>query len=366
MTPLPAAARARLAAAGDLALAVAASVLGLRFLALAAYVGALADGRLGPEGFFLLTAGPLAGAAAAAAALLVRGWPWGKPSRALAAFGAVALVFAVRSPGVRTEANAYGLASEAANSVREEDFSRSPDKDGYPLCRFRYNSLGYRDAEPSFSPRKGERRVLLVGDSYVWGDGIPANEETLGALLRAELERRAPGRFAVMSAAYPGLGLYGYGRFVDALSPAWKPDVVIVGYLGENDHDPFDPQYLLDRLPRNRFLRNLVLNLGAAQRVHDASVRHFSPLWSGAANRDYFAALAREDARAAAARGYRLVFLSYFPHPPLPEPIETLDLPPALRYPGAASDLWYAKDFHPKTALNRRLAGMLAAALAGR
>lgn len=367
MTPaLCAAARARLAAAGDLALTAAAAVFALRLLVLAAYLASMAEGRLGAEGFLLLTAEPLAYAAAAAAALLVRGWPRGSPRRTLAVFALVVLAPALRPAEVRTRTNGFGLASEAANSVREEDYARRADKDGYPPCRFQYNALGYRDEEPSFAPKEGERRVLLVGDSYVWGDGIPANAETLGSLLRAELDRRAPGRFAVMSAAYPGLGLYGYGRFIDALSPLWKPDDVVVGYLGENDHDPFDPQFLLDHLPRNRLLRNLVLNLGAAQRVHDASVRHFSPIWSGAANRDYFAALTREDARKASARGYRLAFLSYFPHPPLPEPIEALDLPPSLRYPGRASDLWYAKDFHPKTALNRLLARTLAAKLAGK
>ena len=86
----------------------------------------------------------------------------------------------------------------------------------------------------------------------------------------------------------------------------------------------------------------------------------FSPIWTSVENRKYFAALTRDFSLKALKQGYRLMFLSYFPHPPLPEGIEALDLPEDLRYPSHASDLWYAKDCHPKTKLNRILSRMIA------
>lgn len=348
----------------DLALAAAAGVLALRWLVISAFLLSMGEGRLGAADFLLLTAAPLAAAAAAAGLLALRG-PSRVPVRpALALLGLTIAALAARPPDVATKANALGLASQAAGAVVTESYAGG-SKDGYPPCTMRLNSLGFRDEEPPAEASAGRRLVLLVGDSFVWGDGIPVNEETLGYALRAELERIAPGRFSVMSAAYRGLGLYGYGRFIATLSGRYKPAIVVVGYLGANDDDPFDSQYLLDHLPRWKPARNLVLNLGAAQHVHDASVKHFARIWRGARNRDYFESRVREIAERGRALGVRLVFLSYFEHAPLPVPIEALDLPEALRYPGRASGLWYGKDFHPKTTLNRILANTLAAKLAG-
>lgn len=351
-------------AALDIALGAAAGVLALRLLAISCFILSMSDGRPGPWGFLHLTAGPLAFAAAAAGALLLRGRDGIRARWAAAAsIAGLTVVLSAWPPDSNTFENELGLASQPAGASHESDYSDNPNKDAYPVCRFQYNSLGFRDVEPPAEPRKEERRVLLVGDSYVWGDGIPANEETLAYLLRDELARSAPGRSSVMSAAYPGLGVYGYGRFLDALTARYRPDVVVVGYLGTNDHDPFDAQFLLDHLPPWAPARNLLLNLGAVQHVHEASVRSASVLWRSARNEEASGSRLREMAALARARGFRLVFLSYFEHPPLPEPIETLDLPEALRYPGRSSELWYAKDMHPKTSLNRILARMLAVRL---
>jgi hypothetical protein len=263
----------------------------------------------------------------------------------------------------KTQANRLGLASTGENRTYVEDFSQRTYKDHYPVCRFENNSLGFRDIEPSFAPQDGRTRILLIGDSYIWGDGIPANGGTLGYRLREELERRAPGRFIVMSAAYPGLGVYGYSRFIDAIAPLFKADMVVVGYLGLSDRDPADAQVLLDALPADRLGRNLVLNLGIAQHVHEVS----SARWvrGGQDAPAYFSGLYAEIARKAITRGYRLIFLSYAPRLdcPLPSPIEVLDLPQGWQYPGQASELWYAKDFHPKPKLNSLLAEYLARVL---
>lgn len=347
-------------------LAAAAAFFALRFLVIAGYLGAMMEVRIGAVVFLVLIAKPFIFAAACVSLLMVRGWSWVRARWTFGALGVLALALGLWPAEVETETNELGLVSQARSQSYEYDFSGSGNKDNYPLCHFQDNSLGYRDVEPAVALGKGVRRILLVGDSYIWGDGISVNKETLAYLLRAELSRLAPGRFVVMSAAVPGLGLYGYGRFIDVLSARYKPDAVVVGYLGESDHDPFDVQFLQEHLPRRRLPRNLILNLGAAQHLHETAVTHFPLIRSSAANKGFFDDLTRGLSAQALARGYRLLFLSYFPHRALPEGIVDLELPPELRYPGQASELWYAKDYHPKTKLNACLAKLLAAKLLDR
>jgi|GEM_PF-4620728 len=330
------------------------------FLSRAYLVGSFGTAGLSKDFAGMLP--PLAFPAALALARRRRD-PLRLPLLALGAMACGACVLALRPSQEQTRRNALGLASFVPGRTEVYDHSSDSSKDHYPVCRCESNSLGFRDAEPPAAPKGRARRVLIVGDSFVWGDGIPSNEETLGSRLRAELEVRAPGRYLVMSAAYPGLGLYGYDRFIDALVPRYQPDLVVVGYLGESDHDPFDAQAVLDRLPSGAWLRNLVLNLGAAQHLCEASVMHMEAFWRTARNAARFARLREDVARKAAARGTRLVFLCYFGCPDLPEPIEALELTPRLRYPGHSSELWYAKDYHPKPELDRILAADLAAAL---
>mgnify|MGYP001583598313 FL=1 len=142
-----------------------------------------------------------------------------------------------------TTINSLGLVSDEANSVKRSSPVPAPNKDNYPPCTFRYNSLGYRDDEPP-TPRDGRRRILILGGSSIWGDGIPTNEETIGRLLAAELDRAALGRYVVMSAAYPGLRLYGFSRIIDTLAPLYRPEVVVIRYQGAADFIPVDPQFV--------------------------------------------------------------------------------------------------------------------------
>ncbi len=268
------------------------------------------------------------------------------------------------SPPSRLHTNHLGLISGKPGSSEIRDFSNHTNKDDYPPCSFSYNSLGYRDIEPP-PVREGRRRVLVVGDSYVWGDGIPSNEETLAYRLREELEARAPGRFDVMSAAFPGLGAYGYSRFVEVLQPRLKADTVVIGFLGDVELDPFGPQLILDSLPRNRLARNLVVNLRAARAIHEASVTHHAAVWNSSVAREWSARITKSFGTRAAERGYRAFIFDYTMGRAGHDfgGARVLAGPPELAYDGYRTALWYAKDAHPKPALNRIFAGLLAEAL---
>ncbi|MBI5623573.1 MAG: hypothetical protein HY924_07335 [Elusimicrobia bacterium] len=332
--------------------------------------------RAGTGGFLALAAGAFWPPLLAGALFLARSATAGSAEGALGLArlgwaGVFSLAFAAGLAlvpgGSFSRSNELGLiVTAAAHSVEVQDYSGASNKDDYPVCRFEHNSLGFRDDEPSFGPKGRLRRVLVVGDSFVWGDGIPDNSQTIASLLRASLEDASPGGFEVLGAAYPGLGLYGYSRFIETLAPLWSPDVVVVGYLGEADHDPFDAQALLESIPRRGWLRNPVLNTRAAQRLHEASVRSLRTLWRQPENAGRFSALAEDLARKAREGRYRLIFLSYHGPWTAPAGSENLVLPESLRYQSRASDLWYGKDAHPKPKLNALLARMLAERIAGR
>ncbi|MBI5623598.1 MAG: SGNH/GDSL hydrolase family protein [Elusimicrobia bacterium] len=265
--------------------------------------------------------------------------------------------------------NSYGLVCFPPGKTVVDDSSANASADGYPPAVNRYNSLGYRDLEPS-GTRQAKRRILVVGDSFVWGLGIPDNERTLPALLREKLEAAAPGRFDVVAAGFPANGLYGYARAVTALAPALDAEAAVVVYLGGNDHDPLDSQAIMDRSPRNPLLRSMVNGLRVRQFVHAAARRVLGRPGGWDAERTLAQAqrAADELAAFAGARKMRLVFLQgYFEASTglrLPEGAEALDLPRGLAFPGQGSPYWYGKDAHPKPLLNEAAAELLAARLA--
>ncbi|MDF1562159.1 MAG: SGNH/GDSL hydrolase family protein [Deltaproteobacteria bacterium] len=236
------------------------------------------------------------------------------------------------------------------------------NKDGYPLMTFRYNRLGFRDEEPVAELKEGQRRVLIVGDSFVWGDGIATNEETIGYQLRQALEARAPGAYVVMSLAFPGNGFHGYERAIQAAGRHFPPDLIIVGSLGRSDADPLDAQRLQESLPSSTLFRNLIWNLKILQRVHVVAVVHREHFWESEANMERNLGILERIARDAAAAGRKVILLHYLERYPLsgmPGMVE-FELPEELRYPNHRNEYWYEKDFHPKATLNAKLGVLLA------
>jgi hypothetical protein len=281
------------------------------------------------------------------------------------AMGAALLVAALALvPAFRYSTNRLGLISGAPRSVSTRDYASNPSKDDYPRCTFTNNSLGYRDVEPA-APLPARRRVLIVGDSFVWGDGIPTAQGTLPALLRARLEARAPGAWDVVSAAYPGLGVYGYRRSVERLAPEVQPHVVVVGYLGSADLDPLDSQALRDLLPASRWLAAVALNLGVVQSLHEASSaappgQPALVRWRTGQGARWRDALFSTLAGLARGPGKRSILLCYAGAEPGVPGVDQISLPARWRYQGHRSEYWYAKDCHPKPLLNELLAEQLA------
>jgi len=91
----------------------------------------------------------------------------------------------------------------------------------------RVNSLGFRGPEISPVKKPGVRRVLCLGDSFMFGAGLNENE-TLPYAVSRELERRHAGNFEVING-----GVYGY-QTANELELFMKygiplnPDIVVI------------------------------------------------------------------------------------------------------------------------------------------
>jgi hypothetical protein len=100
---------------------------------------------------------------------------------------------------------------------------------GYKTQRVRTNSLGIRaDREFEIERVPGISRIVIIGDSFMWGEGV-ANEETFAS----RLENNLSGTEVI------NLGVHGYGTDqqrlrLHELGFRFEPDVVILGFYEEN------------------------------------------------------------------------------------------------------------------------------------
>jgi heme/copper-type cytochrome/quinol oxidase subunit 2 len=89
-----------------------------------------------------------------------------------------------------------------------------------------HNSLGLRDSEPD---RTRKQTILFVGDSFVWGYDVEANER-FTERLRQELPDQA-----IVNAGVAGYGTDQQYLLLQRLWDRIKPDVVVLIYCVDND-----------------------------------------------------------------------------------------------------------------------------------
>ncbi len=113
------------------------------------------------------------------------------------------------------------------------DFIRGRDQAVIPV---RTNNLGFRDDEDYDVGLDYSLRVLLLGDSLVFGAGVPF-EETIGEYLESALGERFPDDpVQVMNWGIAGYGQEQERRLLEYFdAPAYQPDLVIVVITAGND-----------------------------------------------------------------------------------------------------------------------------------
>jgi lysophospholipase L1-like esterase len=108
------------------------------------------------------------------------------------------------------------------------------------LTHVAINSLGMRGDEPG-PPRDDEQRLLVLGDSLVWGYGVEA-EQTFPVLLQQRL-RAAGLTITVGNAGVPGYGERHMALQMARLDEPFGADAFVVcGYLGNDALDDAQPE----------------------------------------------------------------------------------------------------------------------------
>ncbi|HUL49845.1 MAG TPA: hypothetical protein VLT79_07535 [Gemmatimonadales bacterium] len=92
------------------------------------------------------------------------------------------------------------------------------------------NRAGYRDTEHSLARPPATHRLLLVGDSYVYGIGIRSMDGRLGEQLGRDLEQSTNVRWEIVNISHPDRNTLDEIQMLDS-SVAYRPDIVILIYV---------------------------------------------------------------------------------------------------------------------------------------
>lgn len=166
------------------------------------------------------------------------------PLLPLRSFGFLLLLLAMLS-AVCVMADRY-LAHFAASGKIEVESWRT---DNSLFNRENYKKIQNTSRNPIFRSsgivppvrQPGRQRLLVVGDSFIWGDGLSNLNMTWWKQLQWELERRGYHNIDVIAAGTNGASTqdqYGWfttGRLLEII----KPDAVVIGYV-TNDSDMKD------------------------------------------------------------------------------------------------------------------------------
>jgi hypothetical protein len=120
------------------------------------------------------------------------------------------------------------------------------------------NSLGLRGPEIG-PPRTGEKRILVLGDSHVFGLGVKA-DETLSAALERQLRAQLGIPVVCANGGIPGNGTVELLRDLKRHQPAFQPDLTVLGvHLGTD--------FLDDVFGSREIVEGYALGAGAARFV---------------------------------------------------------------------------------------------------
>ncbi len=168
-------------------------------------------------------------------------WIWYGRGNALASaillviMMALALIEGMTSPG--TQENRFGYHPPHGLNNQCSTSSGRPE---IPDAEILTNSMGYRDQEWVVERQPNVRRVLLVGDSFVYGYGIKDQKDTLDNALESELVARTNQQWEVINVALLPSALPYYVDVLLRAGALAKPDVMVMSFLGRFDLEPID------------------------------------------------------------------------------------------------------------------------------
>ena len=125
----------------------------------------------------------------------------------------------------------------------------------------RTNSLGMREeAEIPDQKKSNEKRIFLIGDSFMFGFGVE-RRDTLSVLLEKRLQNgSSPVSWRVINAAAAGTGPMHYAYCVRSIAIPLRADIVIVGLFIGNDLENTVSPYLVFPYSLKNWLKFLFPN----------------------------------------------------------------------------------------------------------
>jgi hypothetical protein len=102
--------------------------------------------------------------------------------------------------------------------------------------RLRTNREGFRDSEYPVEKGTGTLRIFGIGDSVMFGQGVPQGDDYL-SVLEVKLNRRYPGRrWEVINSGVPDYNTFAEVETLRHKGLKYRPDVVVLG-ICSNDFD---------------------------------------------------------------------------------------------------------------------------------
>jgi len=206
------------------------------------------------------------------------------------------LALAGSDGGVPRRANRWGFYPAFAPSTTQ----RIQEKHRPSIIwQVKTNTEGFRAPQWQLPPPADQPRILLSGDSFIYGFGLLQAEDLLDRRIEAALQRLRPARqYRVLNLAQLPSGLW-YGIHVlRAAAREMKPKVLILSYIGCSDLEPMELQQIWQgRSARTvDWMRRLAVDIDVMV-ANQRATQDCGPADSvdmGAHLRDDFAALVRE------------------------------------------------------------------------
>lgn len=103
-------------------------------------------------------------------------------------------------------------------------------------CATGENPVWRSGSHPVSEDANGKKRILVMGDSFVWGDGLSNMNDIWWQQLQSELQSRGYNDVEIIAAGKCGASTRMELDWAKKLFPIYKPDMVIFGYV-TNDPD---------------------------------------------------------------------------------------------------------------------------------
>jgi len=110
-----------------------------------------------------------------------------------------------------------------------EEIGQHDQRGIYKGVLYETNHLGLRSPERPAQKPEGTTRIALLGDSYVMGDGVLA-EDTYAWRLEKELPRVRPGRYETINTGLSGLDAEHAVWRYEWLGLPYHPDIAVYGF----------------------------------------------------------------------------------------------------------------------------------------